>query len=256
MGGATLLQRTLSLRFKELVTFYACDLYWPKAFSIDNPNSLTIKQIVDDRFSVIDKLKLQKIILVGHSSYGLTALAAAKREDPRIKGIIMIGPPTNSSREVAEYNDKYFQQYACNARKENDKNRKKYYAEIKKPEESEISLNAYESCSARYWGDFNIPREFLEKLWDGVEIDDNIANHFWGYLLQGYNSVNGITEITVSVILFGGQNDYDCLPLELWKNHPQPPRFTIIGCGEVGHWPHFENAPLFDTVIEKWLKDN
>jgi hypothetical protein len=42
VGGATLMQRTLSPNFKNLVTFYACDLYWPNNYKLENPSLLTM----------------------------------------------------------------------------------------------------------------------------------------------------------------------------------------------------------------------
>ena len=38
VGGALLMQRTLSPKFKELVIFYACDLYWLNKFRLEDPS--------------------------------------------------------------------------------------------------------------------------------------------------------------------------------------------------------------------------
>lgn len=129
--------------------------------------------------------------------------------------------------------------------------RREYYQKIKKPNESDVSLNAYESFSARYWGDYQISRKFLEELWQDVEIDDNICNHFFATLLSKHITKNNIEKINVPVILFGGQNDYDCCPLNLWKDYPKPSDFTIIDCGTAGHWPNIENPESFDRAIEQ-----
>lgn len=255
IGGATLMQRTISPECKEFITFYAADLYWPKKFKLDDPITLTIDKIVDDMFTVIDQFELKELILFGHSAYGLMVMEAAKRCDPRIKGVIMVGTPPEINSEIATMNNDYFEKHASKDRKENDKSRKEYYAKIRKPNDSGISLNAYESFSARYWGDYKISRQFLEELWQDVEIDDNICNHFFNVLLPQHITHNNIDKINVPVILFGGQNDYDCLPLELWKNYPKPKDFTIINCGEVGHWPNIENPESFDRAIEQWLKE-
>ena len=254
VGGATLCSRTLSLTFKQLTSFYACDLYWPAKFKIDNPEALTIDKIVDDIFSVIDQLELKELILFGHSAYGIIALEAAKRGDPRIKAVIMVGTPTEINQKIADDNNQYFEGFASLDRQENDRLRKEHYAKIRKPTDSEISLNAYESFSARYWYDYNISREFLEELWQDVEIDDNICNHFFGTLLPGHITATDIEKITIPVILLAGQYDYDCLPLILWKNYLKPANFTIIDCENTGHWPMIENSKSFDTAIEKWLK--
>jgi pimeloyl-ACP methyl ester carboxylesterase len=166
----------------------------------------------------------------------------------------MVGTPTESNAKIAKANDEYFQQYASSPRKENDILRKKHYAKIKKPSDSEISLSAYESCSARYWGDFTISHEFLEELWQDVEIDDTICKHFFNNLLPHHVTAKDIDKINVPVILLGGRQDYDCLPLKLWKDYPEPSNFTIIDCGDVGHWPNIEDPEIFDQAIERWLK--
>lgn len=254
IGGATLMQRTLSSKFKHLVTFYSCDLYWPKKFRTENPTDITIEKIISDMFEVINQLKLDSVILFGHSAYGIMALEAAKTADKRIKAVIMVGTPTESNNEVAEKNNLYFKKYASKERQENDRLRRENYEKIRKPIDSEISLNSYESFSARYWYDYNITRQFLEELWQDVEIDDAICNHFFCNLLPNHITANNIDKIKVPVILLAGKFDYDCLPLNLWKNYPQPKNFTIIDCENTGHWPNIENSEAFDREVEKWLK--
>lgn len=254
IGGATLVQRALSSECKEFMTLYAADLYWPKKFKLANPAAITIDKIVDDMISVIDQLQLDDIILFGHSAYGLMAMEAAKRCDPRIKGVIMVGTPTESNSTIAEANNKYFEEHASQERKENDGLRKEYYQKIRKPTDSAISLNAYESFSARYWYDYNISRKFLEELWQDVEIDDNICNHFFGDLLPKYITKIDIEKIKIPVILLAGQYDYDCAPLNLWQTYPKPKDFTIIDCANTGHWPMIENYEEFDHNLVNWLK--
>jgi proline iminopeptidase len=254
VGGATLCTRTLSEKFKQITRFYACDLYWPAKFKINNSTTLTIDKIVDDIFSVLDQIEVSEVILFGHSAYGILALEAAKRRDTRIKAVIMVGTPTESNQEIAKTNNKYFEEHATLKRQENDRLRKEYYARIRKSTDSEVSLNAYESFSARYWFDYNITREFLEELWQDVEIDDGLCNHFFNFLLPSHITSTDIEKIDIPVILLAGQYDYDCVPLELWKNYPQPANFTVIDCENTGHWPMIENPEAFDSAIGVFIK--
>jgi pimeloyl-ACP methyl ester carboxylesterase len=254
IGIGTLMQRTLSDKFKELVTLYSCDLYWIETHSLENPHNLTINKIIDDIFRVIELLRLKNLILLAHSVFGIIALEAAKRSHPAIKGVIMVGSPPAWNNHVIQYANDYFEKHASLERKNNDKIRKENFLKIKKPIESEVSLNAYEANSARYWADFNISRQFLEELWKDIEVDDKICAHLFDTLLPNHDLVINIDKISIPVILFGGKLDYDCVPLELWKAHPKPSNFTIIDCGNTSHWPHFENSALFDAAIENWIK--
>lgn len=256
VAGATLLQRTFSSNFKKLGKFYSTDLYWTEDYELKDISDITMNKIVDDIFKVAEQLKLEKYILIGHSAYGIVALEAAKRGKPDLKGVIMIGTPVACNAQIIEIAQKHFEDTASSGRKVNDKIRKQYYATIKKPNESEISFNAYEAQSARYWGDYNVKHDFLKRLWKGVAPSNDISNLFFSELLPKHHTAINMHNVNVPVLLAGGKMDYDCIPLLCWPEFLQPKKFKIVDCGDVGHWPQYESSEIFDREIKLWLKEN
>jgi pimeloyl-ACP methyl ester carboxylesterase len=252
LGIGTLLQRTLSKNFKKHFTTHSTDLYWVESARLVAPETLTIKQIVDDIYALLTALQLPKAILVAHSCFGILALEAAKRQFSAIQGIILVASPPCWNQESIAFANDYFTLHASPERKANDRIRKAHFQKIRTPNESELSLNTYESCGARYWGNFDISREYLTKLWDGIAPDEAITNHFYLHLLPQHDLAADIEKIAVPVALAAGHLDFDSAPLALWQKYPKPPNFKVIDCQKVGHWPHLENPQFFDTEIAKW----
>jgi proline iminopeptidase len=255
IGIGTLMLKTLSERFKKQFTIYSTDLYWVENNRLEVPTTLTMEQIVDDIATLLLELKLEKVVLLAHSCFGICALEVAKRPIPQLQGIMLVASPPCWNQESIAFANAHFEKQASPERKANDAARKAHFEKIRGPFESELSLNSYEACSARYWGDFNISQDLLIKLWENITPEEAITNHFYLHLLPQHNLAAQIEKIQVPVVLAAGHFDFDSAPLELWKPFPKPSRFTFIDCGEVGHWPHIENANHFDTEIEKWIKE-
>ncbi len=201
-------------------------------------------EIVDDIIEVISQLSLSHCIITGFSCFGILALEVAKRQDPRVKGVVLVSTPPGWSAEIVAAGQSHFDQQASIERKSNDAQRKEHFLKIKKPNESIGSVNAYAADAARYWKDFTLSHDFFELLWQDIHVDDRIINHFFSTLLPAHDLAIDLNKITVPVVLFSGQLDYDSIPLILWKSFPKPPNFIFVDCGETGHWPQLEN-PIF-----------
>ncbi len=252
IGIGSLMQKTLSANFKTWFTTYATDLYWIHENRLPDCSTLTMQQIITDIHHVMTQLALEKPIILAHSAYGIVALELAKNSLANISGIIMVGSPPAWNDKVITFARNYFDTQASHERKENDKQRKERFQKMRKPGESDISINAYEADTARYWGNYQLERAFLEALWQGSEADDAVMNHFFCHILPQHDLSHDIDKINVPVLLAAGQLDFDCVPLSLWDQHPKPSQFTMIDCGAVGHWPNLENATLFDREVINW----
>ncbi|MBP6951518.1 MAG: alpha/beta hydrolase [Alphaproteobacteria bacterium] len=254
----TLLQNTLSKRFKETFTVYASNLYWHEDDKLDHPEALTIEKISLDLQSVANQLGLTKYIILGHSCYGIIALEVAK-QDPIVQGVMLIASCPAWNDETHQFTKDYFEKHADAGRKANDAKRRAIYERIKKPTDSELSLNVYTRDSAKYWANYEVDDNTIHAVWQGFVPDDALANHFFCELLPRHQLENGLEKVKCPVLLLGGPFDFDSAPLELWKNHRATKvlvdNLTIIQCPQSGHWPNIENADLFDQKTKEWAEN-
>jgi pimeloyl-ACP methyl ester carboxylesterase len=255
VGIGSHLQMTIPESLLDIFTIYSTDLYWISSQRWNKSIQLAMVDFVDDIFDVLTQLKLSQCIIAGFSAFGLLALEAAKRKDPRIKGVVMISTPPGWNNEIIAKGQNYFNQFASEERKLNDLQRKAYYLQVKQPEESIVSINAYEADAARYWKDFNLSHDFFECLWEDILVDDDIINHFFSNLLPSYTVTEQLEKITSSIIIFAGLYDFDSAPHLQWDCVKQNKKFTIIKCEDSGHWPQLESPILFETYLRKWLSN-
>lgn len=255
LGIGSHLQMTLSEEVKKCVTLYAADLYWLAQDRVQAPESLTIDTpLVADLKEALSQLGLKKPLLAGFSCFGILALELAKRMESEISGVVLVSTPPMWNAEVIDKAQRHFEEVASPDRKANDVRRKSDFEKIRKPNESLASVAAYEADAARYWKDYSLTHEFFEKLWEGIQVDDAIINHFFKKLLPSHVLEKGIESLTTPVVLLAGRLDFDSIPLLLWEHFPKPMDFTVIDCGECGHWPQLENRSVFDKGLLTWLR--
>lgn len=255
IGIGSHLQMTLPTPLTNRLKIYSTDLYWIASQRKEQSEKLTIEHIVDDIIEVISQLRLSECLIAGFSCFGILALEAAKRKDPRIKGVVLVSTPPGWDQKIIAQAQIYFDQKASLERKLNDAQRKEHFLKIKKPNESLGSVNAYAADAARYWRDFNLSQDFFNHLWQDIQVDDAIINHFFSNLLPQHDLRVHIDEISVPVVLFSGRLDFDSIPLQLWKAFEKPANFVAIDCGETGHWPQLEEPAFFTHSFENWLRE-
>lgn len=255
IGIGTLMQRTLSEKFKSFCTVYSSDLYFAAKYPYTNPDNLNMTVMVNHVLQEIEQLKLKNVVLVAHSCFGILALEVAKQNNTNIAGVILVASAPQWNDSSLALTNEYFEKNAESERLAEDRKRKQYYAAIKKPTDSELSVEKYISDTARYWGNFHVSDDFIRELWDGLEVSDEVSNQFYGKILPKYILATGIEKITIPVILLAGERDFDSIPLVQWKDYPKPRNFTIINCGPIGHWPNLEASALFDKSVHDWLQE-
>ncbi len=253
IGLGNLMQRSLSSEFKKTFTVTATDLYFVKEHQLADVKAITMQRLVTDILETIAQLKLEKPVIVAHSCFGIVALEVAKQAKANLRGVILVASAPQWNEDSLALTEDYFQKHAEPALIENDKKRKQHYAQIKKPTDSEVSLEKYISDTARYWGNFDVADSELRALWEGIDIDDAMINQFFETILPNHNLAIGMEKIKTPVILLAGHQDYDSIPLVQWATYPQPAHFTIIDCGDVGHWPQLESTEIFDNSIKQWI---
>jgi pimeloyl-ACP methyl ester carboxylesterase len=255
VGTGILVARTLTPAFLKMFTVYAVDLYFAKAETYKDIPALTMEKIAAHQLEVAKQLNLKKYIVLGFSCFGILALEMAKQDKNNINAVLLISSPPQWNDSSIAFTQHYFENHATPERIANDKLRKQHYEKIKKPTDSEVSVERYIADAARYWGDFTISNENIRLLWHKVECNDDVINQFFLITLPQYNLADSIEQINIPVLLLGGECDYDSIPLVQWEKFPKPNNFNIVSCGPVGHWPQLENPSSFDQAIACWVQE-
>lgn len=255
-GTGTLLQKTLSDNFKDHFTVYSTDTYWAANNKIENSKKITIQDIVDDTLSSAQQLfGNQPYILLGFSCFGILAIEAAKKKPKHLAGVMAVSTPPRWDAIGIKEAERYFEKNASQERKNNHEKRQMYFKKIRHSNESIVSVNHYISDAAKYFYDYAIADELVKALWQGVKADDDIMNRFFTELLPNFCLADNIETIEIPIIMLAGEHDYDSAPLLLWKNYPKPKNFTIVDCGNTGHWPQYENSDFFDKSVTDWYRN-
>lgn len=101
-GGSS---RTWNEVRRELADDYTCVATDLRGFGESEPPgaaSLTVKDYADDAAALIDDLKLERYILIGHSMGGKIALALAARQPRGLESLILIAPSPASAEPIPE----------------------------------------------------------------------------------------------------------------------------------------------------------
>jgi pimeloyl-ACP methyl ester carboxylesterase len=253
IGIGTLFENTLSPTFFAHFETYISDLYWVTDHALTNPSSVTMDTLVDDIKSLGEALELSQYIILAHSAYGIVALEFAKKYPHLASGIIMVGTPVNLNPQVAEQNNRIFEQQADQDRKRIDAERRTQIAseDLNSLNTSERFLREYIYRDApRYWHDSSYD---CTPIWKGIVLD-KLIDHFYSTILHAVDVTTHLSSISTPIFLAAGVSDYDCCPW-LWNNVKDlPPRMAISIFDESGHWPHFEKPEVFDERILQWVK--
>lgn len=252
IGLGTLMLRTLSPAFFKNFEAYVTDLYFLAKDGLEDISQVTMETLVEDLKALEETLGLQKYILVAHSAFGILALEFVKRYPENVAAIIMVGTPINSNLEVAAHHNKIFEQEADSKRKEIDSLRRSQVAgeDLSLFSPSERFLREYIYRDApRYW---HIPDYDCSHIWEGLVLD-RLIDHLFSNIFPAIDVTQDLQSIRTPIFLAAGLSDYDCCPW-LWRSLPHlPQNMTVSIFEKSGHWPHYEEADLFDTRIMEWV---
>lgn len=255
IGTGTLGQRTLSENFKKQFEVYSSELYFDQRYALEDPQSLTMEQVVDDIAELGKQLKLSQFVIFGFSAFGIVALEFAKKYPEMALGVIMVGTPPNSNKEVGARNNAYFEAHAEPERKKLDADRR---AQLAKEDLSALSysdrfLRGYVYGAApRYW---HKPDFDCSELWKDI-IVDRVFDHLFGTIFPHTDVMKNLEKVQCPVFLAAGMSDYDCCPW-MWKKVANLPKNMTISIFEKsGHYPQYEEQALFDERVITWAKKN
>ena len=195
-------------------------------------------------------LGLGRIVVIGHSIHSLMALEYAKKYPENVSHVVMIGPPVFHAA-TDEARDQYWQEFASPERKaimEENKQRLPDEQLAILPRGQRF-IRSYIRDGPRTW--YN-PRFDASPLWEGVEANDDYTPKFLDIdITQGLDTFN------IPTFLALGRYDFRVAPPFTWDNiSPKFIDLTINLFEQSGHWPHYEEAALFDAELLRWMEEH
>ena len=189
----------------------------------------------DDVWQLIDHLQLDKVILIGHSMGGKTAMKMTALQPQRVEKLIVIdiAPVANSS---AGHDDVFCGLFAVKKAQPQTRQQAKpiLETEIADPSVVQFMLKSFEPTSSEYFR-FNLTAlfEHYAELMDWQEVYANTPTLFIKGGLSSYIK----PEYTETIL----------------KQFPNATSFTINGCG---HWVHAEKPDFVIRAIDRFLNKN
>jgi proline iminopeptidase len=218
-------------------------------------STFSMEIVIDDIEQVRNTLDLEKMAVLGHSAMGLFALEYGKKYPEHTSHVIMIGTPPNWNEEYQKLVNEFWESDASDERKAIYKRNMEELTEEKLnkvPPFRQWALQ-YIASSPWYWYD---PNYDCSWLWEGLDGNMNIINHFFDVLLSEYDSLQDLGQLKAPVFLALGRYDY-AVPYHSWDNVKD--KFNNLSYNvfeKSGHYPMLEEWELFDKKLIDWIKSH
>ena len=217
-------------------------------------NDISLDDIVNDIEKLRQSLGIDKIAIMGHSMFGILPLEYAIRYPENISYAISTGAFPYTTEEYSFATQEYWESEASVERKSI---RTKNLEELQKVDMSNLSqsqqfVNLY-TAETPYR--FHDPFFDMTELWEGVEINMNFLDHFWGNLMEDFNNTDNYKKIQSPVLIVAGKYDFGC-PYYLWEDLKNIiPNFTLKVYENAGHNPMLEIPDEFTKDLLVWVKN-
>ncbi|MFA7419199.1 MAG: alpha/beta hydrolase [Melioribacteraceae bacterium] len=189
--------------------------------------SFTIKAFANDVVSVINKLKLNKVILVGHSMAGIISLEVYRQIKEKVVGIIGVDT------------------YQLFQKGENPKSAEDYLTTFK--ENYLASVREYVGTLFLEGADTVMVKSLVKKM---SKLPSDIGMDIFRNIYQ-YNSIAAVAELQPRIISINGQK----FKVKEAENMKILPSFTSKLIPGTGHFPMIEKPKEFNEKLEEAIKE-
>lgn len=219
----------------------------------EKQSDISFDMILDDIEYIRQTLGIKTCIIIGHSAHGLIALEYAKKYPQNVSHVVMIGSPPNLGAEMAAMAERYWQESVWPERKAALENRRKLLPDdaLGKLPPSERFVAWCVRRAPQTWYDYNFDSS---PLWEGIHPNMSMLDYLYGVALRDLDVTRGLESLTQPVFLALGRYDFVVAPASSWD--PIRPKFqdlTVRVFERSGHSPHYEEAPLFNDELLRWI---
>ena len=191
-GSSVYHSRTFSIELRKHLKLIFMDArVFAPTFSHVPVEEVTMDTMVDDIEHVRRALGLKKVVVMGHSAFALVALEYARKYPEHVSHVVMIGMTPGWNKDVWDVSKRHWEADASEERKRIlEVNRSKLTEEVlDEASPSERVVMNYVANGPRYWYDSNYDCSWI---WEGVEINSEVWDHFLGKVIPNTSSTRKI----------------------------------------------------------------
>jgi pimeloyl-ACP methyl ester carboxylesterase len=234
----------------ELLENYQLIFADPGQVDTEILDTLSLERILKDFDLVRRHLGLKKIAILGHSMFSIVPLEFALKYPENTLLSISTGS-IPYTKNFATTSTEYWESAASNERKAIFQNNMDSLmaTDFSSLSGSEQFIAQYIASTPKY---FNDPLFDQSGLWNGIEINMDFINNYFGRILNEYDNTANYSNITTPVLIITGKHDYVC-PYYLWEDvYPNIPNSKFILYEEAGHNPSLEIPEKFTRDLVDW----
>ncbi len=210
----------------------------------------TLDKIVEDIEQARQILKLDNVIILGHSGHAFMAMAYAITYPQHVHKVILLNTAPTNSQERQQQSISYFETYASAARKKQFEQDIALLEQDLKQDPERRFVHMCIRMGAHSFYDFTFN---AASMWQGVDTNMEIIDYLWGVAFAQQNLRQLIHEFQKPIFIGLGKYDYLVAPVALWETVDQVPYVTKVIFEKSGHNPMFEEPSYFDEQLIQWI---
>jgi proline iminopeptidase len=253
IGSSIYYPRTFSKQLRDSLRFYFVDMRWfAKEYAPVKPENFTLDTILSDIEKIRSQLKLDKVIILGHSIHSVIAFEYARRHPDKVSHVVMIGSPAFQTNKEQEDAINMLWETASPDRQSLQNENWKKLAGMKDLTPAQFDIENYCLMAPKYWYDMHYDAKWL---WKDMTLNTDILHSLYESVFKDYFIFRNERNVPAPVLVVMGKFDY-VDPYTLWKGFEDIRRLTVKVFDKSGHTPQLEESALFDRELLGWLRES
>ncbi|WP_155592272.1 alpha/beta fold hydrolase [Lysinibacillus cavernae] len=212
----------------------------------------TLDKIVEDIELARQILKLDDLIILGHSGHAFMAMAYAKSYPQHVQKVILLNTATTNSQERQQQSLSYFETNASAERKKQFEHDMAFIEQDLKKEPERRFVHMCIRMGAHSFYDFTFN---AASMWDSVYTNMEVIDYLWGVAFAEQDLIQLIYQLNKPIFVGLGKYDYLVAPVSLWKAVECVPNVKKVIFEKSGHNPMFEEPESFDEQLIEWINE-